>query len=148
MSNIICYEVEIFSFGHYILISRKLLCVFVHIILTSFKSSHESMSIIRLTTDIQDFKSSFKQVISQGLRSVTQVIGGSITLYTLSPKLTSLMVLVLPGIILIGSGLGSLLRNLSKSAQEQISLAMAVADEAVGNIRTVRAFAMEHQEIG
>ena len=37
---------------------------------------------------------------------------------------------------------------MSKDAQEQISLAMAIADEAIGNIRTVRAFAMEPKEIG
>ena len=102
----------------------------------------------RLTSDIQDFKSSFKQVISQGLRSTTQIIGCGFTLYTLSPKLTSLMVLILPGIILVGSFLGSFLRQISRKAQEQISVATSVADEALGNIRTVRAFAMEPKEIG
>ena len=55
----------------------------------------------RLTTDIQDFKSAFKQIVSQGLRSVTQVIGGGLSLYTLSPKLTYLMLLVLPGVIMV-----------------------------------------------
>ena len=102
----------------------------------------------RLTSDIQDFKSSFKQVISQGLRSTTQIIGCGFTLYTLSPKLTSLMVLILPGIILVGSFLGSFLRQISRKAQEQLSVATSVADEALGNIRTVRAFAMEPKEIG
>ena len=57
--------------------------------------------VFRLTTDIQDFKSAFKQIVSQGLRSVTQVIGGGLTLYTLSPKLTYLMLLVLPGVIMV-----------------------------------------------
>jgi len=115
----------------------------------AFFDEHKTGEVInRLTTDIQDFKSSFKQVVSQGLRSVTQAIGGGMTLYALSPKLTYLMLLVLPGIIMVGTGLGSLLRKLSKDAQEQISLAMAIADEAVGNIRTVRAFAMENKEIG
>ena len=49
--------------------------------------------------------------------------------------------------IQVGTGLGSFLRKMSKDAQEQISLAMAIADEAIGNIRTVRAFAMEPKEI-
>jgi len=115
----------------------------------SFFDGHKTGEVInRLTTDIQDFKSSFKQIISQGLRSTTQIIGCGLTLFSLSPKLTSLMVLILPGIILIGSGLGTLLRQVSRRAQEQISVAMSVADEAIGNIRTVRAFAMEHKEIG
>lgn len=116
---------------------------------TAFFDVHKTGEIInRLTSDIQDFKSSFKQVISQGLRSVTQIIGCGVTLYSLSPKLTFLMGLVLPGVILIGTGLGSFLRHISHKAQEQVSLAMAVADEAIGNIRTVRAFAMESKEVG
>jgi len=102
----------------------------------------------RLTTDIQDFKSSLKQVISQGLRSTTQILGCGVMLFKISPKLTYLMILVLPGIILIGTGLGSFLRQLSRNSQEQLATAMSVADEAIGNVRTVRAFAMEPKEIG
>ncbi len=41
----------------------------------SFFDKHKSGEIIsRLTNDVQDFKSSFKLCISQGLRSITQVI--------------------------------------------------------------------------
>ena len=58
------------------------------------------------------------------------------------------MLLLLPGIILIGTGIGSLLRQVSHHAQEQVSRAMAVANEAISNLRTVRAFAMEYKEIG
>lgn len=89
-----------------------------------------------------------KQVISQGLKSTTQVIGCGVMLFKISPKLTYLMILVLPGIILVGSALGSGLRQLSKKTQEQLAHAMSVADEAIGNVRTVRAFAMEPKEIG
>ncbi|XP_065648472.1 mitochondrial potassium channel ATP-binding subunit isoform X2 [Hydra vulgaris] len=138
------------SFGER-LASRMRICLFTKLMEQdmSFFDKHKTGEIMnRLTTDIQDFKSSFKQVVSQGLRSFTQILGCSITLYTISPKLTSLMVLLLPGIILIGTGMGSLLRQISNHAQEQVSRAMGVADEAIGNIRTVRSFAMEYKEIG
>jgi len=40
----------------------------------AFFDCHRSGEIVsRLTADVQDFKSSFKMVISQGLRSATQV---------------------------------------------------------------------------
>ena len=45
-----------------------------------------------------------------------------------------------------GTFLGSFLRRLSKAAQAQVAKATAVGDEAVSNIRTVRAFAMEATE--
>ena len=100
----------------------------------------------RLTSDIQDFKSAFKQIISQGLRSTTQTVGCVVSLYMISPKLTGVMVVILPVVIIGGTLFGSLLRRLSKAAQEQAAKATAVADEALGNVRTVRAFAMEDKE--
>ena len=112
------------------------------------KVNNKTIYYFRLTTDIQDFKSSLKQVISQGLRSTTQIIGCGIMLFTISHKLTYLMILILPGIILVGTGMGSVLRQISHNSQEQLALAMSVADEAIGNVRTVRAFAMEPKEIG
>lgn len=102
--------------------------------------------VTRLTADIQDFKSAFKQCISQGVKSVTQTVGCVGMLYIVSPKLTTVMLILVPGIVLIGSFLGSMLRKLSRNAQEQVAKSTAVAEEALSNIRTVRAFAMEEKE--
>lgn len=113
----------------------------------AFFDSHKTGELVnRLTADIQDFKSAFKQVISQGLRSTTQTVGCVVSLYVISPKLTTVMMVVLPVLITGGTIFGSLLRKLSKAAQAQVSKATAVADEALGNVRTVRAFAMEDKE--
>ncbi|KAB0803558.1 hypothetical protein PPYR_00528 [Photinus pyralis] len=101
----------------------------------------------RLTSDVQDFKSSFKQVISGGLRATTQIIGCAISLIVISPQMTLVTLLCVPAVITTGSALGSLLRSTSRSAQAQIEKSTAVADEAVSNIRTVRAFAMEELEL-
>uniref|UniRef100_A0A673UJS1 Mitochondrial potassium channel ATP-binding subunit n=1 Tax=Suricata suricatta TaxID=37032 RepID=A0A673UJS1_SURSU len=100
----------------------------------------------RLTTDVQEFKSSFKLVISQGLRSCTQVAGCLVSLSMLSPRLTLLLLVATPTLMGVGTLLGSALRRLSRQCQEQIARATGVADEALGNVRTVRAFAMEHRE--
>lgn len=56
----------------------------IHLVLFLFFS-------IRLTTDVQDFKSSFKICLSQGLRSITQTIGCVVSLYLISPSLTLYM---------------------------------------------------------
>ncbi|XP_018430662.1 PREDICTED: ATP-binding cassette sub-family B member 8, mitochondrial-like, partial [Nanorana parkeri] len=102
----------------------------------------------RLTSDVQEFKSAFKQVISQGLRNSTQTLGCFVSLYYISPKLTGLLVVVMPVLVGAGAVIGSFLRRLSRRAQEQIAKATGVADEALGNVRTVRAFAMEDREVG
>lgn len=113
----------------------------------AFFDDHKTGELVnRLTSDIQDFKSAFKQIISQGLRSTTQTVGCVVSLYVISPKLTGVMMVILPVVIIGGTLFGSLLRRLSKAAQEQAAKATAVADEALGNVRTVRAFAMEDKE--
>lgn len=101
----------------------------------------------RLTSDVQEFKSSFKMVISQGLRSATQIAGCGVSLYMISPQMAGGMLVVIPSIILVGSLIGSLLRKLSRQAQIQAAKATVVSEEAISNIRTVRAFASEEKEM-
>ncbi|KAK1878716.1 Mitochondrial potassium channel ATP-binding subunit [Dissostichus eleginoides] len=112
-----------------------------------FDANKTGQLVNRLTADIQEFKSSFKLVISQGLRSITQTVGCFVSLYIISPKLTGLTVVVLPCLVGAGAIFGSFLRKLSRLAQEQVAKATGVADEALGNVRTVKAFAMEEREL-
>ncbi|XP_045907037.1 mitochondrial potassium channel ATP-binding subunit [Micropterus dolomieu] len=112
-----------------------------------FDANKTGQLVNRLTADIQEFKSSFKLVISQGLRSITQTVGCFVSLYFISPKLTGLTVVVLPCLVGAGALMGSVLRKLSRLAQEQVAKATGVADEALGNVRTVKAFAMEEREL-
>ncbi|EDL99374.1 ATP-binding cassette, sub-family B (MDR/TAP), member 8, isoform CRA_b [Rattus norvegicus] len=111
-----------------------------------FDAKKTGQLVSRLTTDVQEFKSSFKLVISQGLRSSTQVIGSLMTLSILSPRLTLMLAVVTPALMGVGTLMGSGLRKLSRQCQEQIARATGVADEALGSVRTVRAFAMEKRE--
>ena len=74
----------------------------------------------RLTTDVQDFKSSFKLCVSQGLRSITQTIGCMVSMYLISPPLTLYMATIVPAVIGVGSLLGRFLRSQSQAAQAQV----------------------------
>ncbi|PSN49512.1 ATP-binding cassette sub-family B member 8 [Blattella germanica] len=100
----------------------------------------------RLTADIQDFKSSFKLCISQGLRSIAQIFGCGMSLYLISPQMTGTILLIIPTVIVTGTLIGSLLRKLSREAQAQAAKSTNIGEEAISNMRTVRAFAMEGQE--
>lgn len=111
-----------------------------------FDKTRSGEIVSRLTSDIQDFKSSFKICISQGLRSLTQIIGCVISVIVISPQLTILVVFSLPPIIFIGTLLGRSLRKLSLEAQNQVAKSTAVCEETIQNIRTVRAFAAEEKE--
>lgn len=111
-----------------------------------FDKNRTGEIVSRITSDIQDFKSTFKICISQGLRSATQIVGCVITVIMISPQLTTAMVLCMPTIVFIGTLLGRSLRKLSAEAQNQIAKATAVCEEAIQNIRTVKAFAAEEKQ--
>ncbi|XP_011881722.1 PREDICTED: ATP-binding cassette sub-family B member 8, mitochondrial-like [Vollenhovia emeryi] len=111
-----------------------------------FDKTRSGEIVSRLTSDIQDFKSSFKTCISQGLRSLTQIAGCVVSVIVISPQLTTLVVLSLPPIVFVGTLLGRSLRKLSMDAQNQVARSTAVCEEAIQNIRTVRAFAAEEKE--
>ncbi|XP_032662942.1 mitochondrial potassium channel ATP-binding subunit isoform X1 [Odontomachus brunneus] len=112
-----------------------------------FDKTRTGEIVSRLTSDIQDFKSSFKICISQGLKSCTQIIGCIISVIAISPELATVVVFNLPTIIFVGTLLGRSLRKLSMEAQNQVAKSTAVCDEAIQNIRTVRAFAAEEKEV-
>ena len=85
-------------------------------------------------------------VISQGLRGVTQLVGYGLSLFYISPQVTAVVTMTIPLMVAVGTVIGSVLRKLSRRAQEQVAIAAGVADEALSNIRTVRAFSMEPSE--
>lgn len=100
----------------------------------------------RLTSDVQEFKSSFKLLISQGMRASTQIVGSAISLYCISPTLATVAGLVIPTLIAGGTLFGSLLRALSRQAQTQLATSTGIAYEAIANIRTTRAFGAEQKQ--
>ena len=61
-------------------------------------------------------------------------------------QMTALVGVALPAMIGVGSLFGVVLRRWSRQAQDQVAMATGVADEALSNVRTVRAFAMEEKE--
>uniref|UniRef100_A0A8B9CJ04 Mitochondrial potassium channel ATP-binding subunit n=1 Tax=Anser brachyrhynchus TaxID=132585 RepID=A0A8B9CJ04_9AVES len=154
-----CFPQGLLTFGYIALLSRvgeqvaasMRKALFISLLrqdVAFYDANRTGQLVNRLTADVQEFKSSFKLIISQGLRSSTQAAGCILSLYLLSPKLTGLLLLVMPTLVGAGALVGSFLRSLSRRAQEQVAKATGVADEVLGNVRTVRAFAMEDQQAG
>lgn len=112
-----------------------------------FDRNNSGELINRISTDVQEFKSSFKQTISQGLRCIAQLVGGSISLFFISSQLACVALVSIPSAILIGSWLGRSLRELSRKSQAQNEKATNVCSEALTNVKTVKACAAEHIEL-
>jgi ATP-binding cassette subfamily B protein len=101
----------------------------------------------RLTADATVVQNTVSVNLSMALRSLVLVVGGLILLVASSPKLTLLMVALVPPVALGAVVVGRRLSKLAKKAQDALARANEAAEESIAGIRTVRSFAREAAEI-
>ena len=89
----------------------------------------------RLSADVQDFKSSFKLVVSQGLRGITQSIGCMVSLFLISPQMTGVVGMAVPVMIAMGTLMGVGLRVWSREAQAQVGVVNSVLANNISILR-------------
>jgi ATP-binding cassette, subfamily B, bacterial len=99
--------------------------------------------ISRLTADTTQIKSIFGATASMVLRNLILGIGAVIMMIATSPRLSSLVVIVIPLIVLPLVMFGRDVRRRSRVSQDRLAEATAYASEAVSSIRTLQAFANE-----
>ena len=98
----------------------------------------------RITTDTTVILSVIGSSISVALRNVFILIGGMILMLLTSLKLTSLVFLIVPAIIIPILVLGRRLRVLSRENQDWIAESSGNASEALMAVQTVQAFSHEN----
>jgi ATP-binding cassette subfamily B protein len=99
----------------------------------------------RITTDTTLIQSIVGSSISVALRNVLMLFGGLALLALTSAKLTGLVLLLVPAVIVPIVVLGRRLRNLSRENQDWIAASSGNASEALGAVQTVQAFTHEGQ---
>ncbi|KAK5583784.1 hypothetical protein RB653_005384 [Dictyostelium firmibasis] len=100
----------------------------------------------RLSSDVQLVRSALKHSVSLGVKSIGQIVGGIISLILISPKLSFGMMAILPTMVSVGTVYAGWLKSLSLRSQRAQAQSTIVAEEAIGNIRTVQAFSNQHYE--
>lgn len=101
----------------------------------------------RLTSDTTLIESVVGSSASIALRNLLMFIGGSVLLAVTSPKLTLMVAVVLPLLVLPLVILGRRVRGLSRESQDRIAGVSAVAGETLNAVATVQAFTQEANEI-
>lgn len=102
----------------------------------------------RLTSDTQAIQSAVTTNISMALRYGVQAVGGMVILFVTSVKLSMVMVVAVPFVIVVAFYYGRKLRRVSREVQDAIADSTSSAEEALSGIRTVRSFAREDHERG
>jgi ATP-binding cassette, subfamily B (MDR/TAP), member 8 len=108
-------------------------------------NSGELMS--RLSGDIVEIRTAVKHAISMGIRSTSQLVGGVVGMFMLSPKLTSVICVVVALTVSIGSIYARWLRRLSRESNDLNAKASSVGQESLANVNTVQAFCAEKREV-
>lgn len=97
----------------------------------------------RITTDTTLILSLIGSSISVALRNVLMLLGGLVLLFLTSGKLTGLVLLIVPAVVVPIIVLGRRLRGLSREAQDWIANSSGSASEALSSVQTVQAFTHE-----
>ena len=101
--------------------------------------------ISRITTDTTLILSVIGSSVSVALRNFLILIGGMVMLLVTSAKLTGLVLLIVPAVVIPIVVLGRRLRALSRENQDWIASSSGAASEALLSAQTVQAFTHEAQ---
>ena len=102
----------------------------------------------RLTTDIQIVDTLLTTSVSYSLRNILMLIGATAMLAVVSPKLTGLVMLIVPLLIVPLFVYGRRVRALTVASQDRFAQAVGFAGESVEALETVQAFGRERTASG
>lgn len=101
----------------------------------------------RLSADTGVLQNAVSVNISMALRHAAGVVGGIGLLFWISPRLSLVMLAVVPPAGIASAWFGRKIRSLSARVQDKLAEAGKVAEETIGGIRTVRSFTQEPSEV-
>ncbi len=108
-----------------------------------FDVNHSGEIMSRLTADTTQIKAVAGSSLSQAARNMIMLIGALIMMFITSAKLSALVFLAIPIIVLPLVGFGRLVRRLSRQAQDTLGDASAYAAENLAAYRTMQAYVNE-----
>ncbi len=100
----------------------------------------------RMSADIAQIQDTLTTTIAEFLRQLILIIGGICLLLVISPKLTLLMLAIVPVVAVAAVIFGRFIRKTSREVQEKIAESNTIIEETLQGITNVKAFANEFFE--
>jgi ATP-binding cassette subfamily B protein len=110
---------------------------------TFYETTKVGELLSRITTDTTLLQTVIGSQASSALRNLLLFLGGSVMLLVTSPKLTGLVVVLVPVVVVPIIILGRRVRRLSRVSQDRIGEVGANVEETLNAIQTVQAFGRE-----
>ncbi len=100
----------------------------------------------RMSNDITVIQNALVSIPVAVLRQTITLVGALAIIFYLNWKLTGLILLVLPPLMLFARIFGKRLRNLSEKVQDRIAQALVVLEEVASSIKIVKSYTREPHE--
>lgn len=108
-----------------------------------FDTNHSGEMMSRLTADTTQIKAVAGVAISSAARNIIMLIGALVMMFVTSVKLSLLVLVAIPVIVLPIVGYGRSISKLSRKAQDKLAEASSYAAENLSAHRTMQAYANE-----
>jgi ABC-type multidrug transport system fused ATPase/permease subunit len=101
----------------------------------------------RISADISQLQDTFTTTIAEFLRQFILIIGGFVILGSISPKLTLMMLAIVPLVAVAAVIFGRFIRKYGKKTQDKVAESQVIVEETLQGISNVKAFANEWYEL-
>ena len=101
----------------------------------------------RLSSDVTLVRTMLTQTVTSLLSAVIGLVGSIIILFTLSPTLLFIVLLLAPALIAVAIVFGRPLQRVSTQVQDTIARSTTTAEEALSGIRVVKSYVREDWEL-
>jgi subfamily B ATP-binding cassette protein MsbA len=101
----------------------------------------------RLSSDVTLIRTMLTQTVTSLLSSTIGLIGAIVILFTLSPTLLFVVLLLAPALIAVAIAFGRPLQRVSTQVQDAIARSTTTAEEALSGIRVVKSYVREAFEL-
>lgn len=126
-------------------IRRKVFNHLIHLHPGFFEENRSLEIQSRLTADMTLLQTVIGSSVSFALRNLIMMIGGIIWLFITNAKLTALVMICVPLVVIPILVFGRRVRHLSRQSQDKVAAVGAYVGEVLGQIKTVQAY--NHQSI-
>jgi len=110
-----------------------------------YERTHSGEVMSRLTADTTQLKAVAGSTLSQALRNSIMLVGALVMMVATSAKLSGLVLLAIPVIVLPMVVYGGVVQRLSRRAQDTLADSSAYAAENLAAVRTMQAFSHERE---
>ncbi|MDX1942334.1 MAG: ABC transporter transmembrane domain-containing protein [Saprospiraceae bacterium] len=101
----------------------------------------------RITSDVEKLQSAFSITLAEFIRQLVTLVSGVAIIAWLTPKLSYIMLLTFPVVVVIAMVFGRYIRRISKKRQDELANTNVIVEETLQSFAVVKSFTNEWYEV-